>query len=249
MPIEIADWNDLDNVRNDLTGDYVLVNDLDSETDGYAGIGDDFSPIGDTSTEFTGTFDGDGNIIYDIEIKAGQQGVALFGGVDTSTAVIENFVVSGTSLQTDDSEQYTAGIVGLLSDGSVQNCVSNVDVSSNGNRVGCVIGEVNGGDVEDCYGLGDVDGGEAVGGFCGQRSGGTISESFSVGSVTGDDELGGLVGREFGGTVDNSYWDVERSGQDTSVGGTGLTTAEMQGSEAETNMVGFDFENVWETVE
>ena len=32
MPTEISDWNDLDNVRNDLTGDYVLVNDLDSAT-------------------------------------------------------------------------------------------------------------------------------------------------------------------------------------------------------------------------
>ena len=39
MPTEISDWND-------LTGDYVLVNDLDSGTDGYAGIGDDFEPIG-----------------------------------------------------------------------------------------------------------------------------------------------------------------------------------------------------------
>ena len=59
MAVEISDWNDLDNVRNDLSGDYVLVNDLDSETDGYAGIGDDFEPIGFIEDDrFTSEFGG-----------------------------------------------------------------------------------------------------------------------------------------------------------------------------------------------
>jgi len=58
MVVKIFDWNDLDAVRNDLTGDYQLVNDLDSSTDGYAGIGDDFDRIGDENNRFTGTFDG-----------------------------------------------------------------------------------------------------------------------------------------------------------------------------------------------
>ena len=51
MAVEISDWNDLDNVRNDLTSDYILVNDLDSGTAGYAGIGDDWNPIGERAVD------------------------------------------------------------------------------------------------------------------------------------------------------------------------------------------------------
>jgi len=48
--------------------------------------------------------------------------------------------------------------------------------------------------------------------------------------------------------VSSSYWDVENTGQDSSAGGTGLNTTEMQGESAETNMDGFDFSSVWDTV-
>jgi len=34
-PIEIYDWHDLDEVREDLDGDYILMNELDEDTDGY----------------------------------------------------------------------------------------------------------------------------------------------------------------------------------------------------------------------
>jgi len=45
--------------------------------------------------------------------------------------------------------------------------------------------------------------------------------------VTGQSDVGGLVGRNWG-TVIHSFWDTETSGQSTSDGGTGKTTAEMQ---------------------
>jgi len=46
-----------------------------------------------------------------------------------------------------------------------------------------------------------------------------------------------------------SFWDTETSGVDDSDGGTGLTTEEMTGEQAPANMDGFDFEEIWETVE
>jgi hypothetical protein len=47
--------------------------------------------------------------------------------------------------------------------------------------------------------------------------------------VTGDKHVGGLVGLNGEeSTVSNSFWDTETSGQATSAGGTGKTTAEMQ---------------------
>jgi len=46
--------------------------------------------------------------------------------------------------------------------------------------------------------------------------------------VTGNSSVGGLVGWNYEGTVSNSFWDTKTSGQATSDGGTGKTTAEMK---------------------
>jgi hypothetical protein len=46
--------------------------------------------------------------------------------------------------------------------------------------------------------------------------------------VTGGDYVGGLVGSNYYGTVSSSFWDTQTSGQSTSDGGTGKTTAEMK---------------------
>ena len=43
----------------------------------------------------------------------------------------------------------------------------------------------------------------------------------------------------------DSYWDTVTSGLTNSDGGTGLTTDEMTGEDAETNMTGFDFTSMW----
>ncbi|UCD22173.1 MAG: hypothetical protein JSW22_00595, partial [Chloroflexota bacterium] len=48
------------------------------------------------------------------------------------------------------------------------------------------------------------------------------------GNVAGNYSVGGLVGYNSHGTVSNSFWDAQTSGQSTSDGGTGKTTAEMQ---------------------
>jgi len=282
MPTEISDWNDLDNVRNDLNGDYVLVNDLDSDTNGYDGIGDDFEPIGfteneDFTSEFGGSFDGDGFSISDLVIEIDDEGDEGDIGLFASTgggAVIENVSVGG-SVTVTNGGRYLGGLVGHHDGSTIQNCVSHVDVTAvDGEIVGGVAGLIQG-TVTESYVTGSVVGDEQVGGLVGQNFD-TITDSYVIGSVEGDERVGGLVGRnrdtiqtsyavglvtgntDVGGlcsdphddgSVTDSYWDTEATGQDTSDGGTGLTTAEMQGSEAETNMDGLDFANVWETVE
>jgi hypothetical protein len=52
--------------------------------------------------------------------------------------------------------------------------------------------------------------------------------------------VGGLVGERVSGTVSDSFWDIETSGQTTSDGGTGKTTAEMQTMSTFTD-AGWDF--------
>ena len=94
--------------------------------------------------------------------------------------------------------------------------------------VGGLVGR-NRGAVSNSYSTGSVTGDWYVGGLAGINDGGTVSNSYSIGNVTGNEDVGGLVGiNDRGGTVSNSFWDIETSGQPTSDGGTGKTTAEMQ---------------------
>jgi hypothetical protein len=78
-----------------------------------------------------------------------------------------------------------------------------------------------------------VTGDAYIGGLIG-INGGTVSNSYSIGSVTGEVYVGGLIGRNLNydeniyGIVTNCFWDTATSGQATSDGGTGKTTAEMQ---------------------
>ena len=74
--LEIRTWYDLDDVQNNLAGDHTLMNDLDSNTDGYeelasptANGGKGWQPIGTWPHVFTGSFDGQGYEIRDLFIK------------------------------------------------------------------------------------------------------------------------------------------------------------------------------------
>jgi hypothetical protein len=58
---------------------------------------------------------------------------------------------------------------------------------------------------------------------------GFISQSYAVGPIRGKTCTGGLVGLDDGlGTIAQSYWDKNTTGQATSDGGTGMTTAQLQ---------------------
>lgn len=87
--------------------------------------------------------------------------------------------------------------------------------------------------VTDSYGTGAVRGEDFVGGLTGANQGGTISHCYSTGRVrvtgaTADPLKGGLVGADSGGKTENSFWDTVTSGLDTSDGGEGKSTSEMQ---------------------
>jgi hypothetical protein len=128
------------------------------------------------------------------------------------------------------------GLVGNLLSGTVSNSYSTCSVTgyavSWGGMVGWCAGGLVGfnheGTVSDSYCTGNVTGVEWVGGLVGRNFDyATVSNSYSTGSVTGDSNVGGLVGQNTG-TVSNSFWDIETSGQATSDGGTGKTTAQMK---------------------
>jgi len=137
-------------------------------------------------------------------------------------------VTRSTSAATVTGERYAGGLVG-------RTVISSATVSLS-TATGTVTGERH------------------VGGLVGQ--GGTISDSYATTTVEGREYTGGLTGSPASLVVD-AYWDTETTGQDDSRGEesgfveqgevTGLTTAQMTGDTARTNMTGLDFEAVWQT--
>jgi hypothetical protein len=57
--------------------------------------------------------------------------------------------------------------------------------------------------------------------------------------------VGGLLGRSGGETINNCFWDIQASGQSSSAGGEGKTTAQMKKS-ATYIAAGWDFVNTWQ---
>ncbi|WP_345376856.1 filamentous hemagglutinin N-terminal domain-containing protein, partial [Acinetobacter kookii] len=85
------------------------------------------------------------------------------------------------------------------------------------------------------------------GGLVGYNANGTISNAYAIGGVRATSPnsssfAGGLVGYTPGGIINNAYWNKETTGQSTSAGGIGLTTAQMFDK---SNFTGFDFSSVW----
>ncbi len=83
-------------------------------------------------------------------------------------------------------------------------------------------------DLIQCYSNSSASGIDYVGGLIGDNNG-FVMQCYSTGIISGDSFIGGLVGIGDSARVNNnSVWDMETSGQTTSNGGIGLTTAEMQ---------------------
>ncbi|MHC4498837.1 MAG: GLUG motif-containing protein, partial [Planctomycetota bacterium] len=101
-----------------------------------------------------------------------------------------------------------------------------IDHFAGSRTVGGLVGR-NEATITDSYATTDVSGVDTVGGLVGFNSWRIINNCYSTGSVSGDYRVGGLVGVNDEGAVTNSFWDIETSGQTTSAGGTGKTTAEM----------------------
>lgn len=135
-------------------------------------------------------------------------------------------------------DRVIGGIVGRGEPVTIEECMSSGNyVSNNGAAITSSIGGILGfgftGTVNNCYSTASVEGdGDYIGGLIGynRSAGSSVENCYSIGLVTEigtPSFVGGLIGKN-DGTVTNSYWNTETSGQATSDGGTGKTTAEMQ---------------------
>ena len=153
-------------------------------------------------------------------------------------------ITTSYSTGTVSGERFVGGLVGWNYGGDVSNCYSTGEVS--GERfVGGLVGKNDqSGSIATSYSTATVNGDQRIGGLVGDNNG-DVSNCYSIGLVSGErGPVGGLVGNNGyePGLVINSFWDIWASGQATSDGGVGKTTAQMQMA---STFVGWGCDPVW----
>ncbi len=160
----------------------------------------------------------------------------LIGMTDDHCSVYKSYSISDV-----EGSELVGGLIGLTCLGStISECFSSGTVSAE-YICGGLVGRSLGADIDNCYSASDVDGIGYAGGLVGSITNGGITDCYSTGAVDGTFYIGGLIGENIGGEVTNSFWDVTTSGQSSSEGGTGKTTAQMTTQSTYTN-AGWDFE-------
>ena len=170
-----------------------------------------------------------------------------WGGVDNNPRLLYSFAdvsVIGVPETGENARTFEkiGGLAGCSQRGTIHNSYSQSSITVNNNESNPV---------------------SRVGGLAGcNEFRGTITHSYSTGliSVNYGENIGGFLGflntRGTHTAIDNCYWNTATSGFGTSngigsatdTGLTGLTTAQMQGTAAETNMSALNFTTIWQSV-
>jgi hypothetical protein len=142
--VAIYDWYDLDAIRNNLEGSYVLMNDLDATTVGYAQLagpaangGRGWDPLGTygmwdaqqwkwAGDMFQGAFYGRGHQIRNLFInRPDDSQVGLFGHVNQG--LLDDVGVTDSAVN---GGSYAGGLVGWSSGATIRNCYYSGSVTS-----------------------------------------------------------------------------------------------------------------------
>ncbi len=171
--------DDLDNIKLDLSGKYILMNDIVFTEEDYAeggsfyNSGKGWEPIGTISTPFKGTFDGNCYSIVNLQINnPNETHQGLFGYIYTATVkrlTLANANIIGGS--------YIGGIIGEAEYGSkINNCIFSGIVQGE-NCVGGIAGQVT-----------------VWGNAYGYYSSITVEKCANTGTINGVRQVGGIVG-------------------------------------------------------
>ncbi len=195
--------DDLYNIRNNLTGDYVLMNDLDFQNNSHyvdwtvskAGntTGSGWLPIGTSASPFSGTFDGQTYEISNLFISSSINDIGLFG-------------------VTNDSEINDLGLINVN--------IVGTGTDPNTLHRGALAGLAKYSTITKAYATGNITSAAVVGGLVGYQYLSVINQSYAnvtiVCSATSVQSLlGGLVGVSYNSIMVDSY----AHGSLTGVGG------------------------------
>ena len=183
----------------------------------------DWTPIGNDSNNYRGTFDGQNYTISGLYFNNGGQSYAgLFGYIyyaSVSNVGVVNSYING--------KMYVGGVCGYNNYGTIEKCYNEGTVSGSDTFVGGVCGYIHesNSSIKNCYNKGTVIGSSKVGGVCGYNNYGTITDSHNEGAVSstcyGADaaDIGGVCGYSDSGTITGCYNKGTVSGSNHHVGG------------------------------
>ncbi len=210
--IAVRTVDDLYNVRNDLTANYVMLNDIDlteaTSIDGdYDFMDNGWNPIGSGNiygaNAYSGIFDGNGYKITGMRIDVttlpsgtSSLNLGLFAYV---TGTIKNLSVSGSIQSNAACSKNVGSIAGKLSGGTIENCHSYcvITTSNDYDYVGGIIGRIETSSnslIKNCSNNNDIFGEHCVGGIVGAScSNASVSKCFNQAVLKGRC-VGGIIG-------------------------------------------------------
>ncbi len=177
-----------------------------------------FTPIGNLTTNFTGTYDGQGYSISNLTINSNDGYVGFFG--KTNEATIKNIGLVDCSITS--TSMKVGSLAGMEASSIISNCYSTGSVSGQ-YYVGGLIGSTSVGTIQKCYSKCSVTAETTcAGGLVGNsQSACKISNCYSTGAVSGSNYLGGIVGQLWGGNEGLNYCYTTSSISSTSTTYTG----------------------------
>ncbi|MCB0349831.1 MAG: hypothetical protein KDD38_01530 [Bdellovibrionales bacterium] len=165
------------------------------------------TPIGNTTTQFTGAFYGDNHVLKNLKFTAsGETETGFFGYISNATihgVRLENVDITGGS--------NLGALVGYNDGGTISRSMSSGTVTGTGTWVGGLVGvNKNSGIIQDSYSLVNVSSSATMlGGLVGWNSGSTVRRCYATGNTTSAAAgfQGSLVGYSVnpGNTVIDSF--------------------------------------------
>ena len=195
-------WNEA--VQKDMTLNCTLADNID-----LTGI--DWAPIGkDDNKVYTGTFDGNGKTITRLTVTGSNEYAGLFGFIGPG-GTVQNVVLEGVQITSDNSSGYAGGVAGYCYRGTLENCSVSGSVSGSFS-VGGVVGDQWGGSITGCSSSATVKGTVRAGGVAGSTNyDATLTACYATGDVTVENDgtnnshAGGVVGYNAYSTVIACY--------------------------------------------
>ncbi len=261
-PYKIKTVEQLEDVRLGLESNYILENDLDLSSK-YGEGKQSWTPLGNATTAFTGSFDGNYHTISnlyinstegnqglfgyqrgtiknlkldDVNVSAGQYNVG--GLVGYSLGNIEKIYLTGIVRGLD----YVGGVVGMANGYQTFNQIVSNTLVSGRNRVGGITGNGRCVSIYNSYAMGEITGtGDLSGGVAGVIEYATIQNCYSIAKIKSTGERSGGITGVVNKSISN-YWDTKISGCTISAAGVGKTTEEMKKQSTYTD---WDFDTIW----
>jgi len=222
--VAISTKEDLAAVRNNLSGNYYLTENIvftpdDFDVDGdFYNNGKGWEPIGNDTSAFTGVFDGNGYAISGLFINVDTTSTYAVGLFGYSSGTLKNIIVNQSNYSVNTSasgRSYVGGIVAYQDGGTISNSMSDITISATSTGdygypyVGGIVAYANNNTtIENCRNKGSIssacESSSYTAGIAGEiRTDGYIYECVNEGIISGGRYTGGIAGETYYATVFN----------------------------------------------